>query len=466
MGYDFFLSYARADNRPPDPTNPASVGWVTRFREALIVELESKLRRQVRYFWDDDDVDGNEALTPRIETALEESRVYVAISTGTYYERPWCNLEREKILKILGSNAAATKRLFIIHRADPSAETPEWQDKFCDDIRGYHFFRGKKRLGWPSLVEGTPEHTEYFVELQNLAADMAKQIKTMEAMETVSDLQSVTAAEREIVYLAETATESYEDRERLRIALAHDYEVRPAGLGRKPEPVYRAAITEAMRSAIAFVQVIGPAPHELPGSAKSCDEIQWELAKGLRAFRWRAPDLVVDGSLFAAHREFAAASDIREGLLATFESDLLKELRPVAASRKLARGAGGLDRMVLVAAIKEDERRYGAFISNCLKRYQLGCHFTKEPAEEIMAENVRGLLVLYGRSEREWVGKRTSFLRKLRATRLEKLLVGVFHCEPPPDMGERYLIYRKEDFQEIHWDKPAELEQFAEGIPK
>jgi hypothetical protein len=474
MAYDFFLSYACMDNESADPVSPEASRWVTTFANALRKELKSELGREPEIFFDQKDLGGNTALTPEIKGALATSLLFVGISSPAYYKRPWCRLERLEFISQLGANPAATGRLFVVHTKDMNAEgrieEGTWQDEFCPDLKGYFFFRknpltgDEMTLGSPALIMGAPGYHDYFSEIRKLAKEMAEQLREMTAP-PVPPAGVPIGGPRDVVYLAETASESYPDREEIRVALAGaGYEVRPAGIGRRPEAAYREAVTSAMIGALAFVQVIGPAPQELPKCPVSCDEIQRELAAGLTQIRWRPPGLAVDEALFPAHKAFAAAPDVREQLLPTFKDELLKELKALATARSVKDQAAKDGRLVVISAGEEDIENFAVPVTQRLGTFSLGHLITDSLADELNQEDVHGLLVFYGDVEPEWVRDRLRVIRSLPKTRRDQIEVGIYFPPMAAGPGERPLLFDMPAFRKIRAEVPAQIDEFAKAV--
>src|SRR6266446_254357 len=183
MPHDIFLSYACMDNEPAIPGRPNSA-WVTTFREVLFGRLKGLLAREPNVFFDNSDLSGNSALTPRIEAALNDSHLFVAISSPAYYARPWCKLERTRFIARLQPNPVAAERVFVIHitDVDPLIQPRAWQSEFFPDLKGYYFYRehtdGRLHtLGSPSLDLPVADANSYFIEIERVAHDMFERIR-------------------------------------------------------------------------------------------------------------------------------------------------------------------------------------------------------------------------------------------------------------------------------------------------
>jgi hypothetical protein len=474
MPYDFFLSYASLDDGPAIPRVPESK-WVTTFREALVGRLQFYLRRQVDVFFDCADLSGNAALTPRIEAALNDSHLFVAISSPTYYARPWCKLERTRFITRLGPNPVTAERIFVIHTidVDPLIKPQTWQGEFFPDLKGYYFFRedadGRLHtLGSPALHLPIADGNSYYIEIERLAQDMAKRIRELELpVEPAFVAQEAGLPANDLVFLAENAFRSHAEREELRIALRDaGFDVRPqASLAGKPA----SELLATMNQAVAFVQIVSTVLLEIPGGqGKMYDQVQLDAARagGIPVFRWRAPDLDIAAAaaIFPGYNEFANASDVRRQLLPQFREDLVTELKGLRARRRMTQAVQGDERLVLITGEQADLATHGDGLTQQLQNYALGHYITDFPAEELEAEDVHGFLILYGGSKAEWVRDQLRILRRLPKTRLRALRVGVYFCPPPPDLQGRRLLFDMPSFQKIRWDDQESLEAFAVAV--
>jgi tetratricopeptide (TPR) repeat protein len=83
--FDFFVSYARADN---------TTGWITRFIEALQEEQRRFTgRREFRVFFDKSDIRSLDDWRHRLHESLAASRLMVAFISPNYFASEWCRRE-------------------------------------------------------------------------------------------------------------------------------------------------------------------------------------------------------------------------------------------------------------------------------------------------------------------------------------------------------------------------------------
>jgi len=475
MPHDFFLSYAALDNKPAIPGRP-EYEWVTTFHGVLLTKLQYYLGREADTFFDRGDLSGNSALTPEIEAALNDSHLFVAISSPSYYARPWCKLERQRFITGLGGNPSLAKRVYVIHTidVDPIIKPRTWQSEFFPDLRGYFFFREDKAsgglartLGAPTLDEASANANDYYIEIDRLARDMAERIRDLENGSPQPVVGAPASAETDSIFLAENAFRSHVEREDLRVALGDaGFDVRPAvTMAGKP----MAELSAAMADALAFVQIVSPVLLEIPGGeGTTYDHVQLAAAAaaGLPTFRWRAPDidLAAAAANYPSFKQFAEASDVRPQLLPIFKTDLLEALATLRAARRVKQAVQGDERLVLITGESPDLEMYGESVAQQLQTHALGHYMTDSPAGELEAEDVRGFLVLYGASKAEWVRDRLRIIRTLPKTRLKDLRVGVYFCPPSPDPAARRLLFDMPSFQKIRWDDQSSLKAFATAV--
>jgi tetratricopeptide (TPR) repeat protein len=83
--FDFFVSYARADNAD---------GWITQFMEALQAEHRAFTGgREFKCFFDKTDIGSLDACQLRIYDSLADSRLFLAFISPDYFASEWCRRE-------------------------------------------------------------------------------------------------------------------------------------------------------------------------------------------------------------------------------------------------------------------------------------------------------------------------------------------------------------------------------------
>jgi hypothetical protein len=476
--YDFFLSYATSDDEPAIHGEEKS-RWISVFFETLKTRLSYHLTRKAAPFLDRSELAGNAPLSSDITAALDASRLFVAVGTPTYYNRPWCEKERRHFISGLGAQPAAERRVFVAHHTCVDPANPcSWQDAFFPDVRGYPFYKerhqtrggGHETFGYPLL--NAENAAEYGKVIDSLARDMAKRIKELEkAPPPVSPATGTPVVPLrggnptplgETVLLAPCAFRMRAEFEELRRALedAEFQVVTPAS----PAD----ALPDQIRHYLAFVQIISPTLLELPSdtTGATLDLQLWEAAAqaSLPTRRWRSPGLDIAALLenHPRHEDFAKR-EVREQLFATFKKDLIDELLLLRESRRINDRSGG-GKTVLVAAQGAD-RTAAAALEPLLNQYNLGLFITDNPVAEILSEDMNALLVFFGGAAPEWIQKHLSIVRTLPKPRRDQLPVGIYFDAPPPQLTAKPLYYSKPEFQRIRWNDPAEFQRFIQSIP-
>ena len=86
--YDFFVSYARSDNRD---------GWITRFVEELLAEhRQFSGGRELTYFFDKNDIGSFDDWQDSLHDGLTRSRLFLAFLSPAYFASEWCRREWKK----------------------------------------------------------------------------------------------------------------------------------------------------------------------------------------------------------------------------------------------------------------------------------------------------------------------------------------------------------------------------------
>lgn len=468
---DFFLSYATSDDKPAIHGVEGS-RWVTAFFETLKNRVGFHLGRPAQPFLDRSELEGNAPLTNQITNALDNTRLFVAVSTPTYYKRPWCEKERSHFIASLGVEPAAARRVFVVHQTCLDSKNPlSWQSYFFPDVRGYYFHRQKLQtegggfatFGFPLV---TPENaSEYGSAVDALARDMAKRIMELEQAphppQAGATGGQAAVGVRETVLLAPCSFRMSQEFEELRRTLdGEGFEVVVPGTA-------AAATPDGIRGSLGFVQIVGPALFEIPGdpSGNTLDKEIWRAATaaGLPMFRWRSPDVDVDaaGKNHPGHEDFLRVA-VREQLFATFKKDLVDELALLREKRRIASRANG-NRVVLLVADRADLVS-AARLEPVLRGAGLGTWIAESPDADVLADDMCALLVYYGQASPEAVRRHLSIVRTLPSPRRRNLPVGVYFEQPPPNRASKHLFFSLPDFHLVDWNDGPAFQRFIGSI--
>jgi tetratricopeptide (TPR) repeat protein len=93
--YDFFVSYAHADDKPPAST-PDAAGFVTQFVETLLAEHKRFFKddhRQLTYFFDTASIRSGADWQHTLKHGIAKSRLFLAFISPNYFASDWCKNE-------------------------------------------------------------------------------------------------------------------------------------------------------------------------------------------------------------------------------------------------------------------------------------------------------------------------------------------------------------------------------------
>lgn len=97
--YDFFLSYARMDNRAEFGSSP----WVMRFRDKIRAEIQRTIGEDVANFFDE--ISEENLGADSFATIASQSAVLIPVITPTYLKRPYCRIEWDAFRQAHGGTA-------------------------------------------------------------------------------------------------------------------------------------------------------------------------------------------------------------------------------------------------------------------------------------------------------------------------------------------------------------------------
>jgi len=110
MAYDLFVSYARTDNN-----RPANPGVVTAFVEALIREHRRNTTDELSVFFDQDEIRVGQDWELRLQSALRDSNLLLALMSPHYFESPWCHREWEEFTRHEGDRVVGGEGIYPIY---------------------------------------------------------------------------------------------------------------------------------------------------------------------------------------------------------------------------------------------------------------------------------------------------------------------------------------------------------------
>ena len=166
---DIFVSYARADN---EPLAGADKGWVTTLIKGLKNYLRPKLARADYSLWLDQELRGNELVTPDIAKQVENSTLFVLILSQAYIASSWCRKELNTFLAKAGKD---TKRVVVVER-----EKVQRPDELSDlQVHQFWLKEDADHLRILGMPKPNPEEDLYYKKLDDLARQLSDKLKTL-----------------------------------------------------------------------------------------------------------------------------------------------------------------------------------------------------------------------------------------------------------------------------------------------
>jgi hypothetical protein len=298
--YDIFVSYAGADNKPPEG---AEKGRVTMLIEGLKNLLGQRLEGANAYTLRmDEELRGNEPVSLHVAQQLENSALFLLILSPNYIESSWCRWELSTFLAKIGKDLG---RVFIVER---------------------HFERHLVKL--PEELSGL---SSYFLDddldyqkLEDLARQLSNKIKSFSTV-TIEDSSLAT------VFLAVVS----EDLEKHRDEVKRYLEQRNVQV--LPNQNYhffannnQERLKQELNQCRFFIQLLSEkSDHGLP-------QFQYEHAQAanLHIFQWRDKGLNVKDVHNQDHKALLSQSTVTASSLLNFQEFIIAELKPKEEIKK------------------------------------------------------------------------------------------------------------------------------------
>jgi TIR domain len=230
LEHDLFVSYAHADD----------VAWVRALEEGLRERVRQRLGLDVSIWQDAKSLRFGQSWPDEIAHALTRTAALVAVLTPSYSTSVWCKRERDQFLEQFPAGQGLA--VGSIHRLLKIIKTP-WDNnehlRFFESLQHIDFYRKSDRAAielWP----GTDEF----------------RLRVAEAAESIAALLRAMRRQREKVYVASPAADSFEHWEALQA------ELRTQGFDAQPEGPRDSAFAdqlmrEEMRGAVLSVHLLG-----------------------------------------------------------------------------------------------------------------------------------------------------------------------------------------------------------------
>lgn len=250
-----FISYALADDQKP-PFEDTAQGWVTFFWNQLRFELTTRGAKQAELWLDRYQIDEAEAFTPKIERALNQARLLIAIFSENWVQSEWCQQE-VKIFTELHKDAS--DRIVPVFKSELDRQLlPVLIQGFQARV-GYRFFTadatGKTHeFYW----RGLKEQDAYYDLIKKIALFIIEQLGVKSAIPVTVTPLSVTE-QGKTIFVAAAASDLKDARQRLVNDLsAAGFKVVPGNeaLPESSEPLEK-VLNEALSQADYAVHLLG-----------------------------------------------------------------------------------------------------------------------------------------------------------------------------------------------------------------
>lgn len=442
--HDIFVSYAHVDNQPAPGVE---TGWVSTLVDGVRAYLAQKLGRAEAFdLWRDPRLSAHEPLTPAILNTVEKTAVMVVILSPGYLASEWCGRECDKFFKKMASEGARSGgRVFVVERdrveqgGKPAA---------LRDLLGYRFWfqepeGGRIRiLGDPEPIPKDPKHQPYYDKLNDLAYDLAQELKRLKASAEAPDAPQIDT--RPAVFLADVTDD---------LVFQHDEVKRyldQMGFRVLPEKDLRAyylsdpdkvssIMVQDLSSCRVFIQLLsnlpGPRQHGKPGFAR----FQFEAAQlaGTPILQWHAPQLPIKDISDQEQRDLLEGPAV---FVDTLEAVKAEAARRASQKPTAPKPPVSAENIVFIDAHAEDDA-LGREIHRVVKTRGLGCvvPLRKGNPEEVRQDleqcllDCDGVLIVYGSVTHAWARAHMMQCHKMKGKREHPLKAVAVYEGPPED---------------------------------
>jgi len=339
--YDVFISYAHDDN---NKLVDETVGWVEQFEKDFEVTLQEQLGRQPK-IWRDSDITPNEDFEKKIFSRLAKSVIFLPVLSRIFVNRPYCLRE----LRTFAENAAkqlATyidsdgerKRIFIVEKL------PVARDRLPTELQGlggtFKFHDDDQTLRPALSSKGSLYRDLYYKVLNRLSKTAADLIQLAASSAEVAGEPSGTLS----VYLAETTSDAYEQREALRDDLIdRGFQVLPELELPREIRKYTEAVKSCLARAVMSVHIVGREYGYIPEGERELSNVRLQHQLALeRSEQSPAMSQIIwlangsEGCSDTRQRDFIdyletsekvhAHAELIEGSIESLKTDLLEKL--------------------------------------------------------------------------------------------------------------------------------------------
>lgn len=455
--HDVFISYASVDNHPPVSV---SKGWITTLVQELQRVLDIELGRNDRAnIWMDYQLQANDVLTDTLLNTLNRSATLLIVLSPGYLESEWCARERNIFMqKAQQINAEGKGRIFLVEKREM-----DWDDKPEEirDIKGASFWVKEMEQSY-TLGDPAPriEETEYYRKVDNLARDLADQLKRMQQSPTPSR-EDTNDNQPQQVLLANVTDDLYDKCEEVKrylqqqgISVIDRYYPMDA-------TEFRAQLAADLKLSKVFVQLLSDIPGRPPtGSEHGYAALQFETADQhdhtAQILQWHEPGLMVDDLDEGAHKDLLLQPTVISESLEQFKSRIVD-----AATKEPQKEPPPCGESLVFLNFCSDDRELADRVREWIDQQGYGyvLPMTSGKADEIRKDLERSvqdsdaMMLFHGQSAESWVRGQLGQFRKMRGG--QKKGLAIFEGPPPkPIVGMKLPGMKILDCRdEIDWDQ-------------
>jgi hypothetical protein len=421
---DLFISYARVDN-----DDVFGVKWVSALLHDLRNLLAQKIGRheQVSIWWDDTELRGNDAVTPKIEAALRQTATFLMILSPGYLASQWCLQEKDLFFAALGG--APQGRVFVVEKT--GLDTHHTRPAELTDLKAYQFWYRdeQERVRTRSLRDQEPHATVYIRLVEDLATDISRQIKAQTITPTAT------------VFLAEVTDDLEPQRAQVQRYLEQEGPCRVMPVPRHLEgQAFRDALEQGLGQSQLFIQLLGAYPGRRPPDIpQGYTRLQLERAqaRGVRIMQWHDPTLQLD-AVKQPQRQLLEAVTVYAEPLETFKQRLVQVLRPPAPEPTPPEVWMGAP-VVFIHTERRDRDLAESLVPHVDPRLMVTLPLSTGRATEVRRDRARklcacdALLLVYGAKTLAWVEEQLLDWNRLAPTRERPVLALGVYDGPPED---------------------------------
>lgn len=280
MPYDVFISYSRKDN----VALQNGKGWVTHFYESLHHYLNAPLNREPSIFFDVAEMRGNDRLTIRIETALEDSRILLPIVSSNFLNSPWCIKELNYFQTHHNLPGDVRSRIFpIIKTPLTPAQQANLPALLDDNIYGefYNYVLAGQKLQVFDPNFGGESQSNFYLRTSDLARQIAEFIGLNENVRVEPEKEPA------LIYLAEPSPDLLEQYYEIKRDLEQRKDLKkiefdffiPDAKKSTDANLYEQQVREDIERCRLVINLIGKEPNSFPkATTRSHIQIQTETA--------------------------------------------------------------------------------------------------------------------------------------------------------------------------------------------